>query len=710
MVPKIDVLVGEESKRKFEWKVIVTNPNAVSDKENALRDDIKQKLLAILQQKYSGDDEAVKQKLEAEVRKLEDYANYTWQDLREMRGSMLLKHYYAEQDFDRIFNDGFKDVLIHAEEIYECAIVSNEPRLYKLNPLKVHVVRTSHSSRIEDSDIIIIDDHWSPGKIIDTYYNELKPKDIDTILEYSTLGSDGRDWEDEYANSFIYVGGSNKDGEMLDSVVATAEINGHSFSADYQDEDGNIRVLRVFWRSQRKIKKVKYYNPDGTVDYKIMTEEYEVKENLGEEEEVLWVNEWWEGTKIGKEIYVNMRPRPVQYTKMYSPSEGNPGIVGELYNTNQGKAVSLVSRMKSYQYLYDSIWDRLNKAIAKNMGKIMEVDVAKIPANWEVGKWLHYASTMGIGIVDSFKEGNKGASMGKLAGTFNTTGKVLDLETGNYIQQHIGLLEFIKQEMSEIAGITQQRQGNISNRETVGGVERSVVQSSHITEWWFAKHTNLKIRILNVFLETAKAALKGHNKKLQYILDDTSIKIFDINGDEFAESDYGIIITSDQSAEQMQQKLDGLAQAAIQSQTLKFSDLLYIYNSSSLSDIRRKIEKSEIDIENQRAQEGQAQQEELQARKEEAAQQLAMENRREDSKLQIEVSKIELDRLKIEVDARLREMEMNLKAGIDNEKVKADLVKLEEELKIKEAELDEEIRSNKAKEKIDRVNKKPIKQ
>jgi hypothetical protein len=39
-----------------------------------------------------------------------------------------------------------------------------------------------------------------------------------------------------------------------------------------------------------------------------------------------------------------------------------------------------------------------------------------------------------------------------------------------------------------IAGVSAQRQGQVENRETVGGVERAVNQSSHITEYWFMSH------------------------------------------------------------------------------------------------------------------------------------------------------------------------------------------------------------------------------
>ena len=46
----------------------------------------------------------------------------------------------------------------------------------------------------------------------------------------------------------------------------------------------------------------------------------------------MWVNEWWEGVKIGRDIYLNIRPRKVQYNKANNPSYCHPGIVGQIYN------------------------------------------------------------------------------------------------------------------------------------------------------------------------------------------------------------------------------------------------------------------------------------------------------------------------------------------------------------------------------------------
>lgn len=595
VVPKIDLLVGEEVKRRFDWRVMVTNADAVSAKEEDKKKIYMQRLTEYLQSNYSDEE------LQGKLQELENYMKYDWQDIREKMANQILKHYWNEQEFDMKFNAGFKDALICAEEIYQVDIVHNEPVLDKLNPVKVRSIMSGNSNRIEDSSIIIIEDHWSPGKIVDYFHDELKNKDIDYILNYSNTRSSNRNSYTDDDNNHVLLRdgldtGTIENVDIYNSIFGIAEINGHHFNSNYTDENGNIRVLRVYWKSLKKVQKVKIYDEDGNVDYKIRSAEYIPNESLGEEATSVWVNEWWEGTKIGKDIYLQMIPRKVQYNKVNNPSYCHPGIIGQIYNTNQGKAVSLLDRCKNYQYMYDAIWDRLNKAIATNYGKIFELDLAKVPDNWEIEKWLHFAIVNKIAVIDSFKEGAQGAATGKLAGSFNTQGgRSIDMETGNYIQQHIQFLEFIKMEMGEIAGVSKQREGAIHQNETASGIERSVNQSSHITEYWFATHEKVKLRVLTAFLETAKIALKGNNKKVQYILDDQTIQMLNIDGSEFAECDYGLGATSSSKGQELEQMLKQSAQAFMQNGG-GLSTIMDIYFSPSLSDMRRKLEKSEQDI------------------------------------------------------------------------------------------------------------------
>lgn len=608
MNSKLNVLRGEESKRVFDYRVVITNPNAISEIENNKKAELTQRL-----QQMVSDTSQSEEEFSAELDKLNEYITYEWQDIREVRANALLNHYIKELNIPLMFNQGFMDAMTVAEEIYMCDIVGGEPTIERLNPNKVRVFRSGSSNRIEDADVIILEDYWSPGRIIDTFYDSLTAEDIKYIenIPNNPYGESNDSIEPDPRLEFVPTGGIIGDDEVMNPNQLFAESYDNSMMP--YDTAGNIRVIRIYWKSRRKIKKVKSYDPQtGEETFNFYPENYVINEDMGEEEETFWINEAWEGTKIGEKIYINMRPRLVQYNRLSNPSRCHFGIVGSIYNLNQSRPFSLVDMMKPYNYLYDAIHDRLNKMLAKNWGKIITLDLAKVPAKWDIDKWMYYAKTNNIAVVDSFKEGNIGAATGKLAGALNNASSgVIDAELGNSIQQSINLLEFIKLEMADVAGISKQREGQVSNRETVGGVERATLQSSHITEWLFITHDDVKRRALECFLETAKIALKGRNKKFQYLLSDGSMKVMDIDGDEFAECDYGLVVDNSNAIQELQNKIDMLAQAALQNQTLNFSTIMKLYNSSSLAEKQRMVEKNEQEL-IQRQQEAQQQQMQLQ--------------------------------------------------------------------------------------------------
>ena len=91
-----------------------------------------------------------------------------------------------------------------------------------------------------------------------------------------------------------------------------------------------------------------------------------------------------------------MRPRVMQYNRLTNPSRCHFGIVCSIYNLNESKPYSLVDMMKPFSYLYDAIHDRLNKLLSKNWGKIIELDLAKVPTGWTIDKRMHFAITNNI--------------------------------------------------------------------------------------------------------------------------------------------------------------------------------------------------------------------------------------------------------------------------------------------------------------------------
>lgn len=595
MNSKLNILRGEESKRVFDYKVIVTNPNAISEIEDNKKNELLQRLRTLI-----ADTSISEEEFNQELEKLNYYYTYEWQDFREIRANALINHYTKEYDIPLLFNEGFMDAMTVGEEIYQCDIIGGEPTIERVNPLKIRVFKSGYSNRIEDADIIIIEDYWSPGRVIDTYYDVLSKKDMEYIEHIPDHVSQASiDSMDNIDERFGFVNNNMVGEEMSSNGFYFDPLNLFSDSISNSllpyDLAGNIRVLRMYWKSRRKIKKVKSYDLEtGEEIYNFYPETYIINKDLGEEEKIFYINEAWEGTKIGTDIYVNMRPRVVQYNRLSNPSRCHFGIVGSIYNLNESRPFSLVDMMKQYNYLYDVIHDRLNKLMAKNWGKILRLDLARVPKGWDIEKWIYYAKANGLAVEDSFKEGNIGASSGKLAGALNNASSgVIDAEFGNSIQQQINLLEFIKLEMSEVAGITRQREGQISNRETVGGVERATLQSSHITEWLFVIHDGVKKRAIECFLETAKIALKGRKKKFSYILSDGTNMIVDIDGDEFAEADYGLVVDNSRGTQELSQKLDILAQAALQNKILSFSTIMKLYGSSSLAEKQRLVERDE---------------------------------------------------------------------------------------------------------------------
>ena len=702
---KLEVLMGEESKRLFDFRVIVTNPNAISEMEEEKNKLVNQKLQEMLMDTSQSEEE-----FNAELEKQAYYFKYEYQDKREVRGNMVLNHYIKELELPQLFNKGFGDVISVSEELYQVDIVGGEPFVEKLDPREVRIISAGTSRKVEDADIIVIEQYWNRGRIYDTYWDQLSKKDIESLEEYGKEGyeqyHDGMDnWDERYG--FIPVGQDYTAGEDVDPMALFTDEEHHNLLP--YDNNGNVRVLRVYWKSRRKIKKVKSYDPEtGEEQFDFYPESYKCDPMKGEEEQVFWINEAWEGTKIGQDIYVNMRPRPVQYNRLSNPSRCHFGIIGQIYSRDGDTPFSLVDIMKPYAYLYDVVQDRLNKTLARNHGKVIELDFAKTPKGWDPDKWLYFLTTHGIAVKDSFKEGDIGAATGKLAGGLNNASSgVIDASLGNEIVQYINLLEWISNQTGELAGISKQREGQISNRETVGGVERATLQSSHSTEWLFFPHESVKKRVLECILETAKIAFKGRKIKFDYILSDGSKQLVEFDGDEFAECDYGLVVDNSNGSQELNQKLDMMGQAALQNRTNSMSAIMKLYTTTSLAEKQRIIELDEQKMQEmaqqQQAQQLQQQQQELQARMQMEQAKLDMEYRMHTEKLQTEIlvaqinSQAEADRLVLmnhdndEANVLEREKlaeqarQFNAKLDLDKKKQSDDARLKEKEIQVKKS-------------------------
>lgn len=696
--PIFNLLIGEESKRGTQFTVLATNPEVTTAREE-------KKKAAILQvlSEYMIMDEP--ESPEEALKKIEKYYTYDYKDIESQTGQHILNYLYKNLKLDYEFYKGWEDTLIAGEELYEISEIGKDLSVRRLNPLNTYYIISKDSDFIDDSEIIVYDTYMSPGKIIDEYYDELTPDQIDEIENLM----DNRIPLDASFSLF-----PPKD---------TIGIEGDSYHPynSYSDDRNSVRVSKITWKSRKKVGELTYMDENGEFQKTFVDENYKPdKTNPNETVEWFWINEYWEGTRIKDNIYLKMGPKKHQFRKLDNISVCKSGYVGTIYNANNAVSVSLMDRLVPWIYLYITTWYRTELLMAANQGKIALIDTSLIPDGWEPEKWMYYASIMKFGFVDSFNEGKKGQSKGKLAGNISTQNKALDLETGNAIQHHIGILDYIERKINELAGVTKPRMGEIQASEGVGNVQTSVIQSATITEKWFEIHNSTKQRVLEALLDTAKEVYRDNPKKLQYITNDLGIASFQID-EGFTNSEHGIFVSDTVKDLTELTALKQMSQAALQNDKADFYEIAQVFHSKSMGELMPKLKEHSIAKKTQEQQIQSIQQSIEQAKLELANQQREDENWNKQQDREVKIRIAEITSLGMEKDTgegakqiaeaaklAMKEREIAAKERQNAEQnaqdrkaqeLKQQEINLKRELKEKEIVSREKIANKKAKEK-----------
>lgn len=690
--PKFDLLVGEESKRKFDYMVRTVNEDAISAKEIEMNDLATEKIM-----KWVTDNSISDEVVKREVDRFQKYLKYDFQAKREVAGQRICDYFYKTQRMDITFNRCFYDVLVAAEQIVDIDIIAGEPVIRKVDPLALYSIRGGNSTILEDSDIIVEDILMPIGMAIDNYYEDMTAEDIDYLERgMGTIGKSSNLLNYNAVNpSFPAIGDSSAPSTNMSAGLISVDSNYTQYYGQYFDIEGNVRVMKTRWKSMRKIGFLTFLDENGQEQNSVVDENYKADKTKGEKIEWKWISEWWQCDRIADKIYVRYGPRKVQFREFSNISNCKPGYVGQFYNVNANRSQSLMDRIKPYKYLYNVFMYRFELAFSKYKGPILELDLSKKPDGWELDQWLHYAENMGFLVIDSFREAGKGAATGQLAGTMNTTGKVFNFEMGNYIQHHINALQYIEQKIADVSGVSAQREGQIENRETVGGVERSVTQSSHITEPYFMLNDAFKCRVMQTLIEVAKVAWsEKKSKRLQYMDDNLVSQIYDIDMDMVNETEYGIFVSNSNDDKVLRQQLIQLAQAGLQNDKMDMSTLMTILKNPSIQAITRDISDMEAMKKEEMAQ-AQQQQSQMAQQQSQAAQEMAnakedREDVRTDKKIAAELQMKEMDIQMKEMELGIKQDESGKKSALEEAKMKLQesVKQLEEQSKDKQRQHD----------------------
>lgn len=627
--PKVDLLIGEETKRPLNFRVIRTSQEATSEMQEKEKQMILQYIEAAITARMSPEEaQQFQQQLQSgEIMPPEQIAKYMdkdYKDIVENTAYHSLTYLREKLDLDNEFIKGWKDGLISGREIYYVGVLNAEPYVERVNPIYFSYDKSPDLEFIEDGSWCCRKMRMPITEVYDRYYDKLEEKDLDKLEEM--IGSTpGRNLGDR---SPVDMGIQLR---IYDNPIF--EGAGKSL----------VNVWHCCWKSFKKIFYVTTTDDAGQPQINIVDETYQP---IGNEISVEpdWIVEVWEGYRAGNDLYFGIQPIEYQHISIDNPNSQKLPYCGAIYSNTNSKPRSLVSILKPLQYMYIVLWYRLELAIARDKGKVVNMDITQIPKSMNISpaKWMHYLSSVGVNFINPYEEGwNIPGREGGKPAQFNQI-TALDLTMSNVIAEYIQLMDKIEELAGTISGITQQREGAVSSSEMVGNVERSVVQSSHITEPLFWVHNQCKRRVLNMILNTAKGAWEETGKKkLQYIFDNGERAFLDITP-KFYYEDMDVFVSDTSKDLENIQKLQQLIQPAMQNGA-SLLEAAEILTNDNFNIIKQKLKDMQT-----RQEQMQQQQQEAEAQQQQQLQQ--MQNEAKQQELMLQEAQMDLQRYQIDQD------------------------------------------------------------
>lgn len=627
--PKVDLLIGEETKRPLNFRVIRTSQEATSEMQEKEKQMILQYIEAAITANMSPEEaQQFQQQLQSgEIMPPEQIAKYMdkdYKDIVENTAYHSLTYLREKLDLDNEFIKGWKDGLISGREIYYVGVLNAEPYAERVNPICFSYDKSPDLDFIEDGSWCCRKMRMPITEVYDRYYDKLEEKDLDKLEEM--IGSTpGRNLGDR---SPVDMGIQLR---IYDNPIF--EGAGKSL----------VNVWHCCWKSFKKIFYVTTTDDAGQPQINIVDETYQP---VGNEVSIEpdWIIEVWEGYRAGSDLYFGIQPIEYQHVSIDNPNSQKLPYCGAIYSNTNSKPRSLVSILKPLQYMYIVLWYRLELAIARDKGKVVNMDITQIPKSMNISpaKWMHYLSSVGVNFINPYEEGwNIPGREGGKPAQFNQI-TALDLTMSNVIAEYIQLMDKIEDLAGTISGITQQREGAVSSSEMVGNVERSVVQSSHITEPLFWVHNQCKRRVLNMLLNTAKGAWEETGKqKLQYIFDNGERAFLDITP-KFYYEDMDVFVSDTSKDLENIQKLQQLIQPAMQNGA-SLLEAAEILTNDNFNIIKQKLKDMQT-----RQEQIQQQQQEAEAQQQQQLQQ--MQNESKQQELMLQEAQMDLQRYQIDQD------------------------------------------------------------
>lgn len=623
---KINVLLGEEYKRPDNQRVVLVNAEGVKSKAEyknklyrqaiqaaieAEKLKIEKQFPEIVPESYKSQEEyqAAMQEKEQQVQEqlnmvmdpeqIEKYMSETYLDQKEILAGDLLNYLSYKEMLKEKKNDGFKHGNISGEEHAWVGIVNGEPVVNVLNPLKVFYHKSPEVKYIQDGLYAGYRTFMTIGDVFDIFSDDLNDDQKNLLEERYSSKIDGAK-DDLISPSMKYGDMDTYEYKYSKNNLFYSRYG--SYGPSYYDD---IEVIHIEWVSQRKVGFLSYVDENGEdqlqkVDETFSVPKYAKKSEYKDENgnpyiayewdnlslEWEWIPEVWEATRIDADIFVNIGPKPNQHYSLDNPFKVKLGYYGVVYNNMNATSQSTMDRMKPYQYLFLIAMDRFKTLIAKDKGQLIGIDSSRLDPRFPIEKTIHFLEQSGYYIYNGLQGGDQpGASTRPGIDTFNVS-NVQNII--NFAQ----VLAYFDEQIGEAAGITKQREGGTAAYEAVTNAQQNIMQSSHITEPLFMIHDSLWREIKTGLIETAQVAYSKKPLITQFVLNDGSRKVLEIDEELFNNASFGIFVSDNSKDYRVFEELRGLSQSLLQNDKIDIDDLVQILNADSMAELKRELKAS----------------------------------------------------------------------------------------------------------------------
>lgn len=498
-----------------------------------------------------------------------------YKDNLAIRGQRWMKRAIREYNIRPKFAKMFKDWLITGYA-FSYKNIENGNFIYeRVSPNEMDYIKSPNCEFLEDCEVQIRKQLLTLSEVVDKFYDELDNK--------AHEGLEKRNWTSP-ATMYAYLND-------------TKYGNANTINL--------IPVYHVVWKGKKEIKYVNYTDPltGQTQEDVVVDEDTPITAGM-EVTKSEWINEIYEGWRLGDDIFCKLRPIPVQRNEMNNFSKCKMPYNGRLFSDTNSENISVLELGLPFAIMYMITDYTIEKTVAKNKGKILMIDQNAIPSGpgWDEDKFFYYSEAMGYMLVNRNQQG-----VDKSMNQYH----VMDMTTFEQIKELITLRESYRKSWDDVLGINPQRKAQVGPSDGLGTTQEAIAQSSVITNGIYTLFEEFIERDLQGILDYSRF-INVDGVRAIYNSDDFDSVLLDIDPNTYCNAELGLFVNYSASEMQHLERYKQNIQAMIQNQ-VKQSTILEIAAANNISELKTKLKRIEAIEMEQQQQEAQSEQEAQQA-------------------------------------------------------------------------------------------------